>query len=195
MGCAIATIPTQRPCLLQDNSAESGYRTLLDQGTDPAIVAGWIREVEAERIAVQAKLRSATGRNTMTPQEITAIVTALGDIVKVLADAEPEDKIKIYARLGLQLTYDINANTIEAVAEPLHEEDNGSGTIESLVPKYGVRGAYWKLRTRNSMQIVQLIHLDYRAPREPSPTLRLPTSETLQRASHLQTIDVNHSIE
>jgi hypothetical protein len=101
----------------------------------------------------------------MTPQEITAIVTALGDMVKVLADAEPEDKIKIYARLGLKLTYDINANTIEAVAEPLYKEDNGSGAIESHVPKYGVRWVYGKLCRRNSMRKITQIDLSADSPK------------------------------
>jgi hypothetical protein len=100
----------------------------------------------------------------MTPQEITAIVTALGDIVKVLADAEPEDKIKIYARLVLRLTYEINANTIEAVAEPLHKENNGSEGIESQVPKYGARRVHRKLHERNSMRQIAQIKLSVDPP-------------------------------
>ena len=80
------------------------YRALLNEGTDSAIVAGWIREVEADRLAFQARLRTTTRRTAMTTDEITAIVAALGDMIDVLARAEPADKINIYTRLGLRMT-------------------------------------------------------------------------------------------
>lgn len=77
-------------------NVESGYngRPPADEGADAATVAGWMREAETERVAAQAKLRSVTGQQTMSQDEITAIVTALGDLVKVLADADPADKIR-----------------------------------------------------------------------------------------------------
>lgn len=115
------------------------YRALLDEGADAATVAGWMREVEAERIAVQAKLRSSSGRQAMSPEEITAIVTALGDLVKVLADADSADKMKIYQQLGLRLTYDINANALDVELETA----NGPGLRtrpECHVPNVSVRG-------------------------------------------------------
>ena len=37
-----------------------------------------MREVKTERIGVHAKLRSATGQQSMSQEEITAIVMALG---------------------------------------------------------------------------------------------------------------------
>lgn len=113
------------------------YRALLDEGTDPAIVAGWIREVEAERLAIQARLRTTTRRTAMTADEITAIVTALGDMIDVLARAEPADKIKIYARLGLRMTHDLNANAIHVTAQPLGRDD---AVLDPHVRKSGVRG-------------------------------------------------------
>lgn len=106
-------------------------------GPSPAIVAGWIREVEAERLTIQARLRTATRRTAMTADEITAIVTALGDMIDVLASAEPADKIKIYTRLGLRMTHDINANVIDVTAHPLGRDD---AALEPHVRKSGVRG-------------------------------------------------------
>lgn len=81
------------------------YRALLEAGTDPGTVAGWIREVEIEKIAINARLRQLGGRAIMTAEEITAIVYALGDLVKVLAQAAPADKMKIYKELGLRLVF------------------------------------------------------------------------------------------
>ena len=116
------------------------YRTLLDQGTDPAIVAGWIREVEVERIGAQAKLREAAGRTAMTTDEIMEIVTAIGDMIKMLANAQPADKIELYARLGLQLEYDINANAVAVTVEPLDEPGDINPETEDRLRNTGVRG-------------------------------------------------------
>ena len=76
-----------------------------------------MREVETERVTVQASLRSATGQQKMSQDEITAIVTALGDLVKVFADADSTDKMKIYERLGLQPAYHLSANTLDVELE------------------------------------------------------------------------------
>ena len=36
----------------------TNYRALLDAGTDPTLVAGWIAEVTATRVAAQARQRT-----------------------------------------------------------------------------------------------------------------------------------------
>ena len=115
------------------------YRALLDEGADAATVAGWMREVETERIGVQAKLRSATGQQSMSEEEITAIVTALGDLVRVLTDANEADKMKIYEQLGVRLTYHLGANTLDVEVKT----PNGPGTktrSAEYVRNAGVRG-------------------------------------------------------
>jgi site-specific DNA recombinase len=41
----------------------------------------------------------------MTEQEIRSIVDKFADIVRVLIDADPDDKAEIFRQLGLRLTY------------------------------------------------------------------------------------------
>ncbi len=95
------------------------YRAALEAGTDPALIAGWTAEVNAKRAAAQTQLRSATGGSTrMTADEINTIVTALGNILHVLRDADPADKAKIYAGVGLRLTYQPGQNKVIAEAQP-----------------------------------------------------------------------------
>lgn len=95
------------------------YRAALEAGTDPALIAQWTAEVNAARAAAQAQLRAATGSNTrMTADEIESIVTALGSIIKVLRDADPADKAKIYAGVGLHLTYEPGQKKVIAEAAP-----------------------------------------------------------------------------
>lgn len=116
------------------------YRALLDQGTDPSIVAGWIRDVETERVALQTQLREATARTAMTAQEINEIITALGDMIKVLEKAQPADKTEIYSRLGLSLEYDINANAVVVAVDPINEPGDIITETQDRLRKLRVRG-------------------------------------------------------
>jgi hypothetical protein len=54
----------------------------------------------------------------MTTDEITNLVTALGDLMQVLRDADPADKAEIYNRLGLTLTYDPQKRLVTAQSRP-----------------------------------------------------------------------------
>ena len=53
------------------------YRATLDAGGDPAVVARWITETEAERASYQAMKRPTSQRPPMSREEITAIVNTL----------------------------------------------------------------------------------------------------------------------
>jgi len=83
------------------------HRAALEAGADPAIVAGWIREVQAAKAEAEAQLRrlSRPAARTLDRDELAEMTRALGDMVRVLADADPARKAKIYAGLGLRLTY------------------------------------------------------------------------------------------
>ena len=41
----------------------------------------------------------------MTRDDIAAIMAALGDLVRIIRDADPADKADLYAQLGLTMTY------------------------------------------------------------------------------------------
>jgi hypothetical protein len=64
------------------------------------VISPWITEIQARRVAAQAENRSAIGRLRMTRDEIAPIVTAVGDLVQIIRDADPADKADLYAQLG-----------------------------------------------------------------------------------------------
>jgi hypothetical protein len=78
-------------------------RAALKAGADPVLVTGWINETQARRAAAEARLRKPTGRQRMTRDEITNLVTALGDAMQALRGADPTDRAEVYSRLGLAL--------------------------------------------------------------------------------------------
>ena len=77
--------------------------------------------LEARKLAVEARLRAATGTRPgperMTTEQIAATVTAVRDLMQALRYAATEDKAEIYAGLNLQLTYHPGERTVSARAE------------------------------------------------------------------------------
>jgi hypothetical protein len=96
------------------------HRAALEAGADPALVAQWTRDVQAERLAALAKLRASPRRwrSRLSEQEIEELINALGGMLAVLADADAADKAEAYRQLGLQLTYDLTSHTVLAEASP-----------------------------------------------------------------------------
>ena len=94
------------------------HRAALEAGADPVLVTNWINETQARRAAAEARLRKPAGRRRMTREEITSLVTALGDLMQVLRDADPADKAEVYSHLGLTLTYHPEDKRVLAEARP-----------------------------------------------------------------------------
>lgn len=84
------------------------HRAALEAGVDPVLVTTWMNETQAKHAAAEARPRKPTGRRRMTRDEITTLVKAIGDVMRVLKDADPADKVEVYGQLGLTLTYHPN---------------------------------------------------------------------------------------
>lgn len=116
------------------------HRAALEAGADPVLVTQWIAETQTQRVAAQAQLRQASGRRRMSKEEIDAVVTALGDLVKVLQEADPVDKADIYPQIGLRLTYRPQKQLVEAQVIPgLHmcKSFVSEGGLEPPCPSLG----------------------------------------------------------
>ncbi|EFC79203.1 recombinase family protein [Parafrankia sp. EUN1f] len=96
------------------------YRSVLDAGADETTVVGWIAETTAQRAAAQAVLatRSRQARPRLSRQEIADLVERFDDLRRVLRDADPEDKAKVYAALGVRLTYKPSERRLLVAATP-----------------------------------------------------------------------------
>ena len=95
----------------------SRYRASIDAGGDPAVIGPWIAETQAKKVAAQAETRTATGRHRMSRDEIEAVVTALGELARVVQAADPQDKADIYAKLRLTLTYQPEEKAVQATVK------------------------------------------------------------------------------
>ena len=112
-----ALAEAQEPPLEEDGRKEAAQRTLadcdarlaryreaLEAGTDPAVVARWISEVQAKRRAAEDELPRGRPVPTLTEGDFRAMVEIVGDLV--LEAADPTKKAALYESLGLALTYE-----------------------------------------------------------------------------------------
>ena len=95
------------------------YRAALDAGADPAAVAAWITDTEAEKARHELGRRQpAVSQRRMSETEIKAIIARLTDLARVLHDADPDDKAEVSRQLGLRLTYHPGRKLVEAKVIP-----------------------------------------------------------------------------
>jgi hypothetical protein len=99
-----------------------------DSGADPAVVAGWIGDVQRERSAAERVLATRDATRPIAPDEIRRMVDAVEDKVRLLADADPKTKAALYAGLGISLCYehDRRVVTVEA-CQPGHVHNERVG--------------------------------------------------------------------
>ncbi|WP_183227073.1 zinc ribbon domain-containing protein [Actinoplanes campanulatus] len=108
------------PTIAELDAKLARYREALDAGADPAVVARWIAETQADRQLALSRQRLERNGTTgssgyhLTVDEVTAIIEELGGMVAVLKAAAPEDKIDIYRDLGLRMTYLPETKTVRA---------------------------------------------------------------------------------
>jgi hypothetical protein len=96
-----------RETLAECDARLARYRHALEAGADPAVVAGWIRDVQAERRSIEHEFGGMAPAAVWSAEDMQALVESVGDLVAVLRGAEPQKKAELYGELGLTLTYDI----------------------------------------------------------------------------------------
>lgn len=75
-------------------------------------------EIQGRRTVAEARIGNPSDRRRLTHDEITSLVTALGDVMRVLGDTDPADKAEVYSCLGLILTYHPGGKRAKAEVRP-----------------------------------------------------------------------------
>ncbi|MCM3884111.1 recombinase family protein [Frankia sp. R82] len=109
-------IDQARRAIEESNAKLVNYRAALDAGADPVVVTSWIAQAQAAKTTAERNLREArrTQTQTLSHEEIAALVEELGDVASALGEAEPAEKADLYRQLDLRLTYQPSTNTVKA---------------------------------------------------------------------------------
>ena len=91
----------------------------IEAGADPKIAATWIAEVQGERLSAERVLDELAAQAAPTVEQVRTMVAELGDIVVLLAAADPRLKAAVYADLGPTLTYRPDERLVLAEARPM----------------------------------------------------------------------------
>jgi DNA invertase Pin-like site-specific DNA recombinase len=94
------------------------YRAALDAGADPVVVAGWMSEVQGERLRAEREITLAQPAGRYTKAQIRQLVGQLGDISAALAEADPKLKAQVYEDLGITVTYDPTRHVARIESRP-----------------------------------------------------------------------------
>jgi site-specific DNA recombinase len=94
------------------------YRKSLDDGAPTAIVAGWMAEVQGERLHAEREIGAVQPAGQLTRDQVRALVQSLKDIAAVLATADPKLKTEVYEELGISVTYDPTRRVAKLESRP-----------------------------------------------------------------------------
>lgn len=114
-----ARVDRARRALAEVEQKLARYRATLDAGGDPIIVARWIKDVEAQRLAAEAEVLlydRTTG--SVTPAEVRKMIRQVGNVRKLIAKATRVQKATMYGDLGVKLLYEPTERRVLAEAWP-----------------------------------------------------------------------------
>ncbi|MGW6494978.1 recombinase family protein [Nonomuraea angiospora] len=83
----------------------SQYRSALDAGGDPIEISSWINETKSERARLEGELKAAPAAQRISVAEIRSMIEEVGDLVRLVGEAEADDKAELYTQLDLKLMY------------------------------------------------------------------------------------------
>ncbi|MEU8108407.1 recombinase family protein [Nonomuraea muscovyensis] len=96
----------------------SQYRSALNAGGDPIEISSWINETKSERARLEGELKALPTAQRISVAEIRAMIEEVGDLVRLVSEADPDDKAELYTQLGLKLAYYPEKQYVEARVEP-----------------------------------------------------------------------------
>ncbi len=112
-------ITTTEESIAEANQKLGRYRTLLDNGADPATVTEWIAETTAERAVAErqlTQLRASAG--TLDRAELVHILDDVGGMIPLLHTADRAQRARFYEAVRLTGTFDPEANKLHLTTKP-----------------------------------------------------------------------------
>ena len=118
---------TDEAMLRECDTKLARYRAALDAGTDPTVVAAWIKEVTADRNAASARIAAARQSTAaaVTADEIRAELDRLGGLLPLLEVSDPKLKARFYEEVGLSGVYDPRTKVVDVEARVLNDRVGG----------------------------------------------------------------------
>lgn len=113
-----ARLDAARRGLVEADAKLARYRSAIEAGNDPTVIAVWVAEVQAERSQAARVLAAAKPPAPISAAELEELLGGLEDIEERIAEATPEDRQLLWNELGVRLVYRPDRNVVSASLAP-----------------------------------------------------------------------------
>ncbi|MGP3912995.1 recombinase family protein [Nonomuraea sp. 10N515B] len=94
------------------------YRSALDTRGKLLEVFSWHNEAKNESAGLEEEQKAVQVVRPVSDAEVRSVIEEIGDVVRLVGEADPRDKAELFLRLGLKHTYYQSRQTVEARVEP-----------------------------------------------------------------------------
>ncbi|MET9630780.1 recombinase family protein [Lentzea sp. NPDC006480] len=95
------------------------FQDAIAAGIDPSALVEAMNEAQEKRAAAQAELSGVPKRVGRSAAEIHAMIDSLGDVKKVIRQADPDELQRLYEALNVEIVYNATGRMLDASIRPV----------------------------------------------------------------------------
>ncbi|WP_346136668.1 hypothetical protein [Lentzea roselyniae] len=101
------------------------FQDAIAAGIDPSALVEAMNEAQEKRAAAQAELNGAPKRVGRSAAEIHAMIDSLGDVKKVIRQADLAELQRLYEALNVEIVYNATGRMLDASIRPVGRDKAG----------------------------------------------------------------------
>ncbi|MFC3898558.1 recombinase family protein [Lentzea rhizosphaerae] len=101
------------------------FQDAIAAGVDPLALVDAINEAQAKRAAAQAELNGTPKRTARVAADVYAMIDSLGDVKKVIRQADPAELQRLYEALNVEIVYNATGRMLDASIRPVGRDKAG----------------------------------------------------------------------
>jgi cell division septum initiation protein DivIVA len=95
------------------------FQDAIGAGVDPLALVDAINEAQEKRAAAQAELSGTPKRAARVAADVYAMIDSLGDVKKVIRQADPDELQRLYEALNVEIVYNATGRMLDATIRPV----------------------------------------------------------------------------
>lgn len=116
----LARLAAGRRHLADSNDKIERLVAAIESGSPADLLGPRLKELQATRLDAEREITAAQPRTPLDETSVRTILEEVGSLSAALANANPADKAKLYANLGLELCFDAQRRLVKVEAAPMY---------------------------------------------------------------------------
>ncbi len=101
------------------------FQDAIAAGIDPSALVESMNEAQEKRVAAQAELSGTRKRGGRTAADIYAMIDSLGDVKRVIRQANPDELQKLYEQLNVEIVFNAKERMLDGSIRPVGRDKAG----------------------------------------------------------------------